>query len=130
MPAPLAEGWLQQLAAELASVDLESEGIDASDGVVQVLVGNAPLESGALAGFYVEASDGCLSVHARRHRRPDMVLSGDYRDFLLVWQGELTLEAAYMSGRMKLEGDQVLLFDRWRPLLRSRQLREAWERLR
>jgi len=59
-----------------------------------------------------------------------MIISGNYQDFLLVWRGELSLEAAYMSGRMKLEGDQVLLFDRWRPMLRSQQLHEAWPRLR
>jgi len=59
-----------------------------------------------------------------------MVLSWSYPDFVQAWQGGLSLETAYMSGRMKLEGDQVLLFDGWRPLLRSSQLRTALGPLR
>lgn len=59
-----------------------------------------------------------------------MVLSWSYPDFVQAWRGGLSLEAAYMSGRMKLEGDQVLLFDGWRPFLRSSQLRNALAALR
>ncbi len=130
MPEPLSDGWLEAFAAEIAEVDLAREGVDAVDGVAQILISSAPTEMTNSAAFYFEVNSGRLSVQPRRHRQPDMIISGNYRDFLLVWRGELSLEAAYMSGRMKLEGDQVLLFDRWRPILRSQQLREAWQRLR
>ncbi len=129
MPEPLSDGWLEAFAAELAEVDLAREGVDAVDGVAQILISSAPSEMTDSAAFYFEVNNGRLSVQPRRHRQPDMIISGDYQDFLLVWRGELSLEAAYMSGRIKLEGDQVLLFDRWRAMLRSQQLREAWQRL-
>jgi len=129
VPEPLSDGWLEAFAAELAEVDLAREGVGAVDGVAQILISSAPTEMTNSAAFYFEVNNGCLSVQLRRHRQPDMIISGNYQDFLLVWRGELSLEAAYMSGRMKLEGDQVLLFDRWRPMLRSQQLREAWQRL-
>ncbi len=134
MLEPLAEGWLEAVSAEVASVNPAGEGDAAAgsvvDGVAQVLVSGAPSEAVSSASFYFEVSEGRLSLHPRRHPQPDIVLSGAYQDFLLIWRGELSLEAAYMSGRMKLEGDQVLLFDRWRRILRSQQLREALVRLR
>ncbi len=122
-PEPLSEGWLESVASELESV--EAHG--AADGVAQVTVSGSP--SGA-ASFHAVVAEGRVSMVAGRHPRPDMLLSWSYPDFVQAWQGGLSLEAAYMSGRMKLEGDQVLLFDGWRPLLRSPQLRTALARLR
>ena len=123
VPEPLGEGWLEAVAAELEAVDAAGS----SDGVAQVVVSGSP--SGT-APFHVLVADGRLSVAPGRHPEPDMVLSWSYPDFVQAWQGGLSLEAAYMSGRMKLEGDQVLLFDGWRPLLRSSLLRTALAPLR
>ena len=123
VPEPLGEGWLEAVAAELETV----RAAGSADGVAQVVVSGSP--SGT-APFHVVVADGRPRVAPGRHPQPDMVLSWSYRDFAQAWQGGLSLEAAYMSGRMKLEGDQALLFDGWRPLLRSSQLREALAALR
>ena len=123
MPEPLDEGWLEAVAAGLEVVDTASS----ADGVAQVVVSGSP--SGT-APFHVVVADGRVSVAAGRHPEPDMVLSWSYPDFVRAWEGGLSVEAAYMSGRMKLEGDQVLLFDGWRPLLRSSQLGAALAALR
>ena len=117
-PEPLGDGWLEQVASALETVD----GSGAADGVAQVTVSGLP---GGAASFHVAVAAGRVIVSAGRHPRPDMVLGWSYPDFVQAWQGGLSLEAAYMSGRMKLEGDQVLLFDGWRPLLQSRELRES-----
>ncbi len=119
----LSEGWLEAVAAELEAVDAAGS----VDGVAQVVVSGSP--SGT-ATFCVAVADGRLSAAPGRHPEPDMVLSWSCQDFVDAWQGGLSLEAAYMSGRMKLEGNQVLLFDGWRPLLRSSQLRAALASLR
>ena len=111
------------MEAELASVDASGS----ADGVAQLIVSGSP--SGT-APFYVAVAGGRVSAVAGRHPEPDIVLSWSYPDFVQVWEGGLSLEAAYMSGRMKLEGDQVLLFDGWRPLVRSSQLRAALAALR
>ena len=118
VPEPLGEGWLEAVAAELEAVDTAGS----ADGVAQVVVSGSP--SGT-APFHVVVADGRVSVAAGRHPEPDMVLSWSYPDFVQASEGGLSLEAAYMSGRMKLEGDQVLLFDGWRPLLSSAQFRAA-----
>lgn len=120
---PLSEGWLDELGAALAAVDATG----CADGVAQFVVSGSP--SGSVP-FCLVVADGRLSLEAGRRPEPDMVMSWSYPDIVQLWQGELTLEAAYMSGRMKLEGDQVLLFDGWRPLMRSPQLRTALDSLR
>lgn len=122
-PEPLSDGWLESVAAALENV--ETPG--AADGVAQVTVSGSP--RGA-ASFHAIAVSGRVSVSIGRHPQPDMALGWSYPDFVLAWQGGLSLEAAYMSGRMKLEGDQVLLFDGWRPLLRSAEFRAALAALR
>ena len=78
--------------------------------------------------FHAVVAAGRVSVSAGRHPDPDVVAGWSYPDFVQLWQGALSVEAAYMSGRMKLEGNQVLLFDGWRPLLRSSALQEALRR--
>ena len=120
---PLSEGWLEAVEAELATVDATGS----ADGVAQVIVSGSP--SGSVP-FYVAVTGGRVSAVAGRHPEPDVLMSWSYPDFVQAWEGGLSLEAAYMSGRMKLEGDQVLLFDGWRPLLRSSQLRSALAPLR
>ena len=122
-PEPLEEGWLEAVATALEAVDASG----AADGVAQITVSGAP---GGLAAFHATVEAGRVSVSAGRHPQPDLVAGWTYPDFVQAWQGELSAEAAYMSGRMKLERNQVLLFDGWRPLLRSKALREALAGLR
>lgn len=115
---PLSAGWLDAVAESLETVDVPG----AADGVAQILVKGAPVGAGS---FHAVVSDGRVSLIEGRHSQPDMVLSWSYGDFVEVWRGARSLESAYMSGRVKLEGDQVLLFDGWRPLLRSPEIRKA-----
>ncbi len=122
-PEPLEEGWLEAVASALAAVDASG----AADGTAQVTVSGAP---GGAAAFHLVAAAGRVTVSAGRHPQPDLVVGWSYPDFVQAWKGGLSVEAAYMSGRMKLEGDQVLLFDGWRLLLRSPALREALRDLR
>ncbi len=122
-PEPLEEGWLEAVATALAPVDASA----AADGVAQITVSGAP---GGAAAFHATVEAARVSLSAGRHPQPDLVAGWTYPDFVQAWQGELSVEAAYMSGRMKLEGNQVLLFDGWRPLLRSSTLREALAALR
>ena len=122
-PQPLEEGWLEAVATALKAV----EAVGAADGAAQITVSGAP---GGAAAFHATVEAGRVSVAAGRHPHPDLVAGWTYPDFVQAWKGELSVQAAYMSGRMKLEGDQVLLFDGWRPLLRSNALREALAALR
>ena len=120
---PLSDGWLQAVASQLETVEVPG----AADGVAQVTVSGSPSGS---ATFHAVVAEGRVSIQMGSHPGADMLLSWSYPDFVQAWRGGLSLEAAYMSGRMKVEGDQVLLFDGWRPLLRSEEFRAALASLR
>ena len=124
VPELLGEGWVDAVTEALQAVEVA----DAADGVVQSRVSGGP--AGTVAVFHAEVAAGRVSLVAGRHPQPDAVLSWSHGDFSAAWRGDLSLESAYMSGRMKLEGDQVLLFDGWRPLRRSPGFRTALAPLR
>ncbi len=86
----------------------------APDGVAQFAVTGA---KGAARSFHLCVSAGSVSITAGRHKSPDMVLSWKLADLKACLAGDLPVEVGYMSGRVKLQGDQVLLFDGWRALI-------------
>lgn len=111
--------WLESLTEALNGLEIP----EAVDGVVQIKVSNR-IRGGPLL-FRVAMEAGRASVAAGRFRNADAVLTWKYDDFAAVWHGELSLEEAYMTGQMKLEGDRVLLIDGWRPLRTSSKLHAA-----
>ena len=103
VPELLAEGWVDAVGEALQAID----ATDAADGVVQLSVSGGP--AGTVNVFHAVVAAGRVSLAAGRHSQPDAVLSWSHEDFSDAWRGDLSLESAYMSGRMKLEGDQVLV---------------------
>ena len=114
----LSESWLEGVSRLLASIHAP----DAPDGTAQFAVSRSP--SGALS-FHAVVAAGRVTVSPGRHPDPDVVLGWTYSDLRAALRDDLPLEVAYMSGTMKLEGDQVLFFDGWRSLCRAPQFREA-----
>ncbi|MDE0267717.1 MAG: SCP2 sterol-binding domain-containing protein [Acidimicrobiaceae bacterium] len=109
--------WLENISQSLNSVEVS----EASDGLVQFRVENYP--EGGYRLFYVVIESGRITVQLGRSKSPDVLLKLQYSDLVLIWQGQMSLEEAYMTGKMKLEGNQVLLIDGWRPLKASPELR-------
>ncbi len=118
----VGEGWLESVADTLSDVEFS----DVPDCVVQFTVSGA---SGGVKSFWVEASSGRLNVSAGRHQSPDVSLNWILVDLIAALRGDLPPEVAYMSGNMKLEGDQVLLFDAWRSLRASTSAHDVRQRL-
>ena len=115
----LGAGWLDALNGAMAGVRVP----EAADGVAQFTVSGAP--GGRPMAFHVTVANGEVSVAAGRRRDAEALLSWKYADFLAVWSGELSVEAAYMTGRVKVEGDRILLIDGWRPLRSSSQVKRV-----
>ncbi len=107
------------MSGALAGIDVPA----AADGVAQFTVSGAP--GGRPAAFVVTVKAGRLTLAAGRIRDADTTLGWKFADFAAVWEGELSPEAAYMTGRVKVEGDRVLLIDGWRPLRFSPDLATA-----
>ena len=55
--------------------------------------------------YVVEAADGRLSVHAGRAEHPDVTFTQDRATALAIHRGELSAQAAFMEGRLRLGGD-------------------------
>ena len=109
---------------EALAETLESVEVPAADGVVRFKVIDAPV--GRTARFGVAVRSGRVSVAAGRALDPaDAMLSWRFADLAAVWSGELSVEEAYMSGRVTVDGDRVLLIDGWRSLKSSLGLRAA-----
>jgi len=111
------------VSGALARIDVP----EASDGVAQFTVSGAP--GGRPAAFVVTVKAGRLTLAAGRTRDADATLGWKFADFAAVWAGELSPEAAYMTGRVKVEGDRVLLIDGWRPLRFSPEIAAALSEL-
>ena len=120
----LGEGWLENAAGTLAGVAVES----AADGTAQFVVSAVPRRG--LVAFVVDVRAGRLRVSPGRHKGADVVLKFHFDDFCAVWTQDLSPEAAYMTGRVKVDGNRVLLIDGWRPLRDSPDLRSAMAILR
>lgn len=108
--------WLENMNHSLNGVEVP----EASDGLVQFRVEDYP--EGGYRLFHVTIESGRITVQLGRSKSPDVLLKLQYSDSVLIWQGEMSLEEAYMTGKMKLEGNQVLLIDGWRPLRASPEL--------
>ena len=114
---PMDEDWFETAVRALGDVDAPG----APDGAAQFTITGSP--SGAVS-FHMVVDSGRVSVSPGRHPQPDIVLGWAYAALESALQSDRPLEVAYMSGGLKLEGDQVLLFDGWRSLCRSPQLRQ------
>jgi hypothetical protein len=55
--------------------------------------------------YVVEAAGGALSVHPGRAERPDVTFTQDRATALAIHRGELSAQAAFMEGRLRLGGD-------------------------
>ena len=122
-PELLGDGWLEALTDALGGVEASA----AVCGTAQFTVSGAP--GGRTAAFHVTVASGRIRVTPGRLRGSDAVIAWKFADFAALWLGELSVEEAYMTGRMKIDGDRVLLIDGWQPLRMSEEIRAALKSL-
>jgi putative sterol carrier protein len=102
----LTEGWLEEAAAALAVLP-DRPGVDAD---VQYVVSGAP--GGKVQVRAAVRSGRITELAVGRHDDPDCTVTLSYADAVALFLGELGPEVAFMSGRVKVEGDhRVWLLD-------------------
>ena len=107
------EDWTAAAAAALA----ELPPVAGLDAVVEYTISGRPAGRVVLT---VAVSEGTVAkLEAGKSADPDISISVGYADAVAILRGELTSEAGYMSGAVKVEGD----YPRW--LLDLRPLRLA-----
>ena len=92
--------WLAEVQSLLVGVRGEASDVA---GVVQVVISGSPLK---LLTFYVTVTAGEITAFdLGRSSKPDVTVSCAYGDALAILAGELSVDAGYMSGALKVEGN-------------------------
>lgn len=58
--------------------------------------------------FWLDINDGTIESNAGKHENPKMTLIADADDWVKVSKGELNAMQAFMSGKIKIQGDMGL----------------------
>lgn len=91
--------WLDELDAAARRASIPSD----LRLTVQQVIPDGP--DGQELTYVVEAADGALSVRPGRADRPDVTFTQDRATALAIHRGELSAQAAFMEGRLRLGGD-------------------------
>lgn len=97
----LSAEWLEGLS-EVGSSDTVRQALAGLQLTVQQVVTDGP--EGDLR-YVLRVADGRLSATAGDAPQPDVTITADRDTAKAVATGELSLPAAFMSGRVKVKGD-------------------------
>jgi len=106
----LTEDWLTEAAAAFTVLP-DRPGIDAD---VQYVVSGAP--GGKVQVRATVRSGRITELAVGKHDDPDCTVTLSYADAVALFLGELGPEVAFMSGRVKIEGDHRIWLLDMRPI--------------
>jgi alkyl sulfatase BDS1-like metallo-beta-lactamase superfamily hydrolase len=102
----LTPAWLADLDAAARRASLPPD----LRLTVQQVIPDGP--DGQEFAYVVEAADGALSVQPGRAEHPDVTFTQDRATALAIQRGELSAQAAFIEGRLRLGGDLRAILDR------------------
>lgn len=106
MPEYLSPAWIDDLAATVAADDDLRRATAGVRVTVQQVVAGAP---GGDAVWHVVVDDGDVAVRPGPAAAPDVTFEEDFESAVRVTRGELSPQAAFMAGRLRVRGDLQLL---------------------
>lgn len=101
----LTDAWLEELDAAARAATVPSD----LRLTVQQVIPDGP--HGREVTYVVEAADGGLSVRPGRADHPDVTFTQDLATARAIHRGELSAQAAFMEGRLRLGGDLRAVID-------------------
>jgi len=102
----LTDQWLDELDAAARTATFPAD----LRLVVQQVITGGP--DGPEVVYVLKLGDGTLSVHAGRAEEPDVTFTQDRATAQAIHRGELSAQAAFMDGRLRLGGDLRSVIDR------------------
>ncbi len=102
----LTDGWLDGLQAVVRAAAVPPD----VRLVVQQIIPDGP--DGHEVAYVLELADGSMSARAGRADDPDVTFTQDRATAEAIHRGELSAQAAFMDGRLRLGGDLRSVIDR------------------
>ena len=103
----LSAEWAQDATNALSYHPGFASAIEGASVSVQFRVKGAP--DGGEAAYYVKVREGAAAVEIGALRKPDVSVAVDYRTAAALSKGELALQTAFFSGRLKVSGNLAKL---------------------
>jgi putative sterol carrier protein len=103
----LSEEWTQQTADALNSHESFATAVANLELTMQFTVTDTPANSDIQ--YYVAVSNGAASVALGTIDDPDVGVSNDYSTAAAVSKGELNMQSAFMTGKLKVSGNLAKL---------------------
>lgn len=108
MPIYLSDEWFSRAAELVAAADLRTPP-GRSFTLQQVVLGaEGPSAAGRddlAVAWHLTVGEGGAELHRGRHPDPDVTLTCERDTAWAVQRGELSAQAAFMTGRLRLGGD-------------------------
>ena len=102
----LTDRWLDELGAAAREAELPPE----LRLVVQQVIPDGP--DGVEVAYAVEVAGGTMSVRRGRVDHADVTFTQDLATARAIHRGELSAQAAFMEGRLRLGGDLRAVIER------------------
>ena len=103
----LSEEWTQQATDSLNRHDGFASAIENVDLGLQFKVTGTP--DGGDVDYYVIVGGGSADVKLGESDNPDVSVANDYGTASAISKGELNMQAAFMTGKLKVSGNLAKL---------------------
>lgn len=103
----LSEDWAKEVTALLQSTEAVTSTITGQSFAIQQVVTDVP-ERGEVR-FYAKVADGVPSVVIGELENAEATLTASYDVSVSMDKGELNPQAAFMQGKLKIQGDLMKL---------------------
>lgn len=108
MAAFLTPEWVSDLAAAAAGAEAPPD--------VSLVVQQVVLDGGGEVAYAVRVADGRVTVTPGRVDAPDVTITQDRATAAAIARGDLSAQAAFLAGRLRLGGDLTELLSGARAL--------------
>lgn len=102
----LSEDWASEVEAAINAHDAFRSAVANATLNLQFNINDAP--SGNIS-YYLAAGDGQATVALGQHQSPDVTVGQNYETATAISRGELNTQTAFMSGKLKVEGNLAKL---------------------
>lgn len=103
----LSEDWAREVTSLLQSTEAVTNTIKGQSFAIQQVVTDVP-DRGEIR-FYAKSADGVPTVAIGETDNPDATLTAAYPISVSMDKGELNPQAAFMQGKLKIQGNLMKL---------------------